>query len=70
MNLDYVCNACHGYFEQPATIYYREYAGASAQEEYVSPCCHSRYEERFVCEEGGCQKPCPNCEGELEEVQS
>lgn len=47
MELDYTykCNNCGKPFKEPFTIYYQEYPGASYQEDYVSPCCHSTFEE-------------------------
>lgn len=42
---EFQCNKCGAFFDELATIHYREYAGASTQEEYVSPCCFEHYSE-------------------------
>lgn len=41
----YKCNYCEGKFDEPQTVYYREYEGASLQEDYCSPCCGKNYTE-------------------------
>lgn len=41
----YVCGSCGRTFEFVTWISYREYPGASSQQDPVSPCCNSHYGE-------------------------
>jgi hypothetical protein len=49
--IECICEKCHGKFNEIdlVTIQYAEYPGASMQEEYASPCCHSEWD--YVDEE-------------------
>lgn len=42
---EFKCAKCGSFFEELHVQKYQEYAGASFQENYVSPCCFEYYEE-------------------------
>lgn len=41
----YQCSKCNKTFNEVAWVSYTEYAGGCPQQEPVSPCCRSRYDD-------------------------